>query len=257
MPSRVVATRKLMNRTGTAISVQHTSMTRPTMKSVSSNNSQLLGKNKGSAEAMVHQLLRDAAVADSITKGGWCLKQGLTHVATADNGRLFELVESQGLPLFYYTLSSCRHNSSDDDMIKTPENSFQSLCRIVAGQQLAGKAARAIWNRLLETAQHDLAPKTILSLAGPDGKNLEAGLQKPSGLSRAKARSIFDLAQKFDAQDITETFLTNPDSTEEEIRETLLQIKGLGPWSCDMFIMFHLEKVIGQFHLMPRGNKQT
>lgn len=207
------------------------------------------GTTQQSAEELVQRLLEDAAITISTTtKAGWCLRTGLIHVVTADDGRLFNLVQSQGPPSLYRSLVSCRHenhsNAKDDDdaSTKAPENCFQSLCRIVAGQQLAGNAARAIWKRLLETTNYNLSPKTILSLTGEDGKNLEVALQKPAGLSRAKARSIHGLAQKFDSKEITDEFLIDPEKTEEEIRETLLKVRGLGPWSCDMFIMFYLEK---------------
>jgi DNA-3-methyladenine glycosylase II len=195
------------------------------------------------AEFLVHRMMDDAAITSTTTKSGWCLRQGLVHVITVDNGRLLDLVRRQGLPSFYHSFNNnCRHHEPTEN-IKAPETCFQSLCRIIAGQQLAGKAAQSIWKRLLETTQHNLTPNAVLDKSGgADGKNLELGLQKPSGLSRAKAKSILDLAQRFEEQALSEAFLTNPMSTEEDIRNSLLQVKGLGPWSCDMFIMFHLEK---------------
>ncbi len=40
---------------------------------------------------------------------------------------------------------------------------------------------------------------------------------------------------------MTESFLTSTSTPEEEIRKALLEVKGIGPWSCDMFLIFHLE----------------
>ncbi|CAB9515050.1 DNA-3-methyladenine glycosylase [Seminavis robusta] len=189
---------------------------------------------------VIHQLLQDAAITTTMTKAGWCLRQGMIHITTVDNGRLFNLVQEQGPPSFYHSLqTSCRHEPTDN--IKAPDTCFQSLCRIIAGQQLAGKAAQSIWKRLLETVQHNLTPSTVLQKAA-GGRDLEDRLQKPAGLSRAKARSVLDLAQRFEQQELSEDLLLDPNKTEDEIRQALLKVKGLGPWSCDMFIMFHLEK---------------
>lgn len=209
---------------------------------VSSSNT-----NNMQCEELVDHLLEKKTSTTTITKGGWCLRDGLLHVVKVDNGRLFHLVQTSGPPSFYTLLQTdkhCRHEATDN--IKAPENCFQSLCRIIAGQQLAGKAAQAIWKRLLETTttgKHStLCPTSVLELAGKDGRHLEMAVQKPSGLSRAKAHSIFDLAKRFDSNELTETFLSCPQTPEDDIRQALLQVKGLGPWSCDMFIMFYLEK---------------
>ena len=210
--------------------------------------------SKAAAE-LVQQMMKDAKVSSTMTKADWCLKEGLIHIISVDDGRLFRLVESNGLPSFYHSLESCRHEPTDN--IKAPENCFQSLCRIIAGQQLAGTAAQSIWKRLLATAQNDLTPARIISLVsggkddGSEG-HLETALQKPSGLSRAKARAILDLARHFvsSTEILSEEYLTNPAATEENLREALLQVKGLGPWSCDMFIMFHLE----QKNVFPFGD---
>lgn len=190
-------------------------------------------------ELLVDQMIQGASLTTTTTKSGWCLRQGLLHVITVDGGRLQPLVSSQGPPSFYHSLKSCRHEPTDN--IKAPKNCFQSLCRIIAGQQLAGKAAQSIWKRLLETTQHNLTPSTVLKLAEED---LQQALQKPAGLSRAKANSIVDLARHFTDVDqlVSEEFLTHAERTEAEIRQVLLQVKGLGPWSCDMFILFYLEK---------------
>ena len=200
-----------------------------------------------SAEAVVDEVLKQAAVSatDIPTKGGWCLRQGLIHIVSADGGRLQPLVKAHGPPTFYQIMQqqpiplpgALRHEPTEE-MNRTPKTCFESLCRIVAGQQLAGKAALAIWNRLLETTGHGLTPTKIINLAS-DG--LEVSLQKPAGLSKAKARSILDLAQRFDAGELSAEFLeTSKD--ELAIREALLQVKGLGPWSVDMFLMFYQER---------------
>jgi 3-methyladenine DNA glycosylase/8-oxoguanine DNA glycosylase len=169
---------------------------------------------------------------------------------------MLALMETYGPPVFYNSIfppSKSNTPSTNDtneraivevddpnaavNQLKEPSNCFQSLCRIVAGQQLAGSAAQAIWVRLLETSHPNLTPTTILTLAQ---QGLETHLQKPAGLSQAKAKALVDLAQHFEQEHLTDEFFSS--SSEEEIREALLRVKGIGPWSCDMFLLFYLER---------------
>ncbi|KAL3906530.1 MAG: hypothetical protein SGILL_009233 [Bacillariaceae sp.] len=208
------------------------------------------------------------------TKSGWCLREGLAHVLTVDNGRLIPVVKQHGIPLIYDGIApeqSCRHEEKGDggssegieadpaeSMKSEPQNCFQSLCRIVAGQQLAGAAARTVWNRLRETTGQNLTPTAVLVLAS---QGYEEHLQKPAGLSKAKARSIIALAEAFTAGEtnsesaeddqaprLSETFLTTAEDM--KVREALVAIKGIGPWSCDMFMMFYLERP----NILPIGD---
>jgi DNA-3-methyladenine glycosylase II len=189
-------------------------------------------------ETTVHQLLEEAGITTSTrTKSGWCLREGLIHVLKVDNARLVPFVRQQGLPLIYTQRNNCRHEKEGDLSQFQPQTCFQSLCRIVAGQQLAGAAARTVWNRLLETTKNELTPATVLKLVD---QGIEVSLQKPSGLSGAKARAIHALARSFQDEQLTEIFLKS--GSESAVREALLQIKGIGPWSCDMFLMFYLEQ---------------
>jgi DNA-3-methyladenine glycosylase II len=203
------------------------------------------------SEDVVNRILDKAGIShhrELKTKDGWCLRKGLRHIVTVQDGKLLPLFEQHGPPSFYNMSTQqqqqqCRHEATEN--IKAPQNCFQSLCRIVAGQQLAGAAAQAIWKRLLETTQQNLTPRVVLDLAAQD---MEGALQKPSGLSKAKARAIVDLAESFASQRLTETLLTT--SSEQAVRDALLQIKGVGPWSCDMFLMFYLEKP----NVLPLGD---
>lgn len=221
---------------------------------------------RGSSRTIASEILAVAGVSPSanvFTKSGWCLREGLTHIMNVDNGRMIPVVRQHGPPLVYDITSkqqTCRHdhlNSADsppvpndenlDQLKNQPQNCFQSLCRIVAGQQLAGNAAMSVWNRLLTTCNHSLTPTTIIKLAN---NGMEEHLQKPAGLSKAKTRSIIALAHAFkeesDSDDkmadvrLSDRFLTT--SEDVTIRESLLRVKGIGPWSCDMFMMFYLER---------------
>ena len=189
--------------------------------------------------SFVDKLLKEAGIEETKTQNGWCLKAAMTHILKADNGRMFPLVEQHGAPTIFASLQHCKISTGGAaEAITEPKNCFESLCRIVAGQQLAGAAASAMWRRLLETADADgkLTPERVLELV----KNgMEEGLRKPAGLSNAKARSIVNIAQAFHKGELSEAFLKT--SEEQKIREELIKIKGIGPWSCDMFCMFFLE----------------
>ena len=191
-------------------------------------------------------------VTSTHTKSGWCIRQGMTHVLSVDGGRMIPLVESHGLPKLYKTLEqnqeNCRHPDTKSSPNTAPTTSFESLCRIIAGQQLAGAAAHTIWNRLLETTQFHLTPKSILQRA-VDADTLEHQLRKPAGLSRSKAKSIVALATAFEDTEhkLSEDFLAG---NSPDIRETLLEIPGIGPWTCDMFQMFSLE----HSNVLPLGD---
>jgi DNA-3-methyladenine glycosylase II len=197
---------------------------------------------KSQVSVFVEGLFRKAHLTGgTLTKGGWCLKEGMRHVLTTDtSGILLSVIQQKGLPAMISIVedASCRHDEGALSLENKPQWCFESLCRIIAGQQLAGAAAKSVWNRLRSIAD-PLTPQSILALAE---KGIDEHLRKPAGLSNAKARSIVALSGAFQSGDLSEDFLSNPATLDEEIRAKLLPIKGIGPWTCDMFLMFHLEK---------------
>jgi DNA-3-methyladenine glycosylase II len=193
------------------------------------------------------------AVLDTIgtitrAKGGWCLREGLLHLARVEDGKMLPLILQHGVPAFYSCVSKgknrCRHEATQN--LKDPVTCFESLCRTIAGQFVSGYSAQAAWKRLLETTSNDLTPERVLALISDDSTKinpefLETNLRKPAGLTKAKAASIVDLALHFQDGKLSEQFLkTTTDET--ELRKALLQVKGIGPWSCDMFLIFFLER---------------
>jgi DNA-3-methyladenine glycosylase II len=186
-------------------------------------------------------------VGSTTTKAGWCLREGLEHVISVREGKLLSLIEQHGPPPFYMQSSHCRHDNeaSPQSSSVEPTTCFQSLCRIIAGQQLAVAAARSVWKRLLETTSGMLSPESILML---EEQGVEQHLQKPAGLSRAKAGAVVTLAKAFQGEQLSEEFLLTAE--EDALRAALLQIKGIGPWTCDMFAMFYLH----QPNILPLGD---
>ena len=113
--------------------------------------------------------------------------------------------------------------------IRTPDYYFYSLCREIIGQQLAGSAANAIFGRFEKLfARGKVTPRCTLKLSEETIRNI--------GTSWAKARYIKDLARnvadgKLDLKSIEK--LDDP-----EVIENLTQVKGIGPWTAEMFLMF-------------------
>ena len=207
------------------------------------------------------------------TKSGWCLRQGLYHIGSMNNQMLLPRICHHGVPTFYLKknhqsptssqqaaalLSSCRHEATQD--LKDPQTCFQSLCRIIAGQFVSGKSAQAAWSRLLCFAKmatatasiakkrQGLTPQLILTYK----HNIDQ-FQKMVGLTKAKTRSILDLAEHFQDGRLSEEWLQQQTSTEiseEELRKALLQVRGIGDWSCDMFLLFYLERP----NVLPLGD---
>ena len=152
---------------------------------------------------------------------------GLAHVAKADGGRLKKIVDQHGPPGYL------------EEQV-AEDSACGALCRIVVGQQLAGAAAASIWRRTLgELCPRGFDRAELLSRAeGDDGFDEET--RSACGLSRAKARAIVAVCQAFAAGDLSDSFLR--DAPVEELRERLCAVKGVGPWSCDMYLIFDLKR---------------
>jgi DNA-3-methyladenine glycosylase II len=112
---------------------------------------------------------------------------------------------------------------------------FESLVQAIVYQQLAGAAARAIHGRLLAALDDDVEPEPVLDLSD---ETLRA-----VGLSAAKVRSLRDLATKA----LDGTVVLAPRSlarqSDEEIIARLSSVRGIGPWSAQMFLIFQLRRL--------------
>ena len=151
-------------------------------------------------------------------------KIALRHLSNADK-RIEKLIDKFGPPNF-----------------NLMNNYYESLIRSIVYQQLSGKAASIIYERLLDLFVFDIypEPKDILAVS------IET--LRSSGLSYQKVNYIRDLSEKW--QDGTMN-LTDIDSmTDEEISSELIKVKGIGQWTADMFLMFTL----GRPDVFPFGD---
>lgn len=109
---------------------------------------------------------------------------------------------------------------------------FAALARSITFQQLAGKAASAIWGRVVERCEGDPTPAVILKKRTPT--------LRACGLSMGKIASIKDLAKKVDSGAIAlERF---PKLDDAAIIEQLVTVRGIGEWTAQMFLMFQLDR---------------
>jgi DNA-3-methyladenine glycosylase II len=112
---------------------------------------------------------------------------------------------------------------------------FAALVEAIVYQQLAGAAARAIHGRLVSALDDDVEPEALLALSD---ETLRA-----AGLSANKARSLRDLATK--VQDGTVVLAPRGLSrrSDEEVIANLSTVRGIGPWTAQMFLMFQLRRL--------------
>ena len=114
---------------------------------------------------------------------------------------------------------------------RKPEQYFHHLCHEIIGQQLSGKVADVIcarFDRLFPKGR--ATPQTVLKTSGET-------LRK-TGMAWSKTRSIRDLAQKVAAKLVSLAKLDKLSNA--EVIAELTKVKGIGPWTAEMFLMFTL-----------------
>ena len=117
--------------------------------------------------------------------------------------------------------------------IEYREPVFQTLVRSIVYQQLSGKAASTIFNRLAAAVGADpMAPEAILKLRPQKMRAL--------GLSKQKTIYIRELARL--TRDGAIQFERLPEMEDAAIIETLTRVKGVGVWTVQMFLMFALKR---------------
>jgi DNA-3-methyladenine glycosylase II len=122
-----------------------------------------------------------------------------------------------------------------------PADAYGALVRSIVGQQLSTKAARSIYNRLTEHfGGRTPTPRELLD-SDPDEV-------RSVGLSRAKVAYLRDLAEHIEGGELDLELL--PELSDEDVSERLVAIKGLGQWTVDMFLIFHL----GRPDILPVGD---
>jgi DNA-3-methyladenine glycosylase II len=107
-------------------------------------------------------------------------------------------------------------------------SAFFSLARAIVGQQISVKAAESVWRKLEAGLGGDVLPATVL--AGSDA------VLRSFGLSRQKVLYLRELSHFFTSQENLNWHRVKDDA----VIADLISIKGIGRWSAEMFLIFHL-----------------
>lgn len=114
-----------------------------------------------------------------------------------------------------------------------PDGHFGTLVRAIVFQQLAGSAARAIFDRVVAAAGGSLTPQSLIAVSDKD--------LRAAGLSQNKLLSLRDLSAKvFDGSvDLS----GSAKQSDEEIVAKLVTVRGIGTWTAEMYLMFELRRL--------------
>jgi DNA-3-methyladenine glycosylase II len=107
---------------------------------------------------------------------------------------------------------------------------FQGLVGDIIGQQLSGRVANVIEGRLKAKIKGKMTPEKLLKL---DENELRS-----CGMAWSKVRAIRDLSEKVKSEKLKVKILDQ--LSDDEVRKELIAVKGIGPWTADMFLMFKL-----------------
>jgi len=118
--------------------------------------------------------------------------------------------------------------------------SFEALVRSIVFQQLHGKAARTIFDRLVAAAGGVITPESILKLT--------AAQMRAAGLSKQKLSYVRDLAQRTHSGEVD--FAALRTLSDEAVITTLTKVKGIGEWTAHMFLIFALQRP----NVLPTGD---
>lgn len=109
---------------------------------------------------------------------------------------------------------------------------FNALVKSIVSQQLSVKAAASIYGRLEVLLKHRITKKSLLAT--------DHDVLRSVGLSNSKAQYVKNVALFFNEHKLTDKKIIA--LTDEEIIQKLTQIKGVGVWTVQMMMMFHLDR---------------
>nr|WP_218628145.1 DNA-3-methyladenine glycosylase 2 family protein [Variovorax sp. dw_954] len=140
-----------------------------------------------------------------------------------------------------YWEEACKHLGKKDRVMKrlipqfgdvrleTRGDAFTTLARSIVGQQISVKAAQSVWDKF-EMLPRKMTPANVLKLKVDD--------MRACGLSARKVEYLVDLAIHFDTQAVHVNAWKH--MADELIIEELVAIRGIGRWTAEMFLIFHL-----------------
>lgn len=141
-----------------------------------------------------------------------------------------------------YWVEACRHLARKDRVMKkliaqhgqvvlqSRGDAFVTLARSIVGQQISTKAAQSVWNRFERLCQ-DMTPEGLLRLKVDD--------MRQAGLSARKVEYLVDLALHFSTPGRLNLDRW-PSMPDDDIIQELVAVRGIGRWTAEMFLIFHL-----------------
>jgi DNA-3-methyladenine glycosylase II len=144
-----------------------------------------------------------------------------------------------------YWDDACKHLSRRDRVMRrlipkfgearleSRGDAFTTLARSIVGQQISVKAAQAVWHRFVTAVGQ---PSTCLQPC--DIAGLAAPTMREAGLSARKVEYLHDLARHFSEGTVHVAQWREMD--DEAIIAELVAIRGIGRWTAEMFLIFHL-----------------
>ena len=161
-----------------------------------------------------HSRASEGRTEDSVAATTWRPRKAVQALVAIDP-RFAPLVDAVGMPA-----------------LPQRPSTFEAIARSIAYQQLAGAAASAIWGRVSALFEGEIDPAAFL-------RKRDATYRK-AGLSGPKTSYIKDLARHVVRGDLRPEAL--PNLEDEAVIEALTQVKGIGPWSAQMHLMFSLRR---------------
>jgi len=123
-------------------------------------------------------------------------------------------------------------NKFNKGYLTSRKDPFFSLCRTIIGQQISTKAADSIWSRFEIKCNKKIIPATVLKLTSRSLRN--------AGLSRQKINYLKNIAKSFKNNSFN---MKNLKKMNDNLAiDYITQLKGLGVWSAQMFLMFNLNR---------------
>ena len=123
-------------------------------------------------------------------------------------------------------------NKLNKGFLTSRKDPFFSLCRTIIGQQISTKAADSIWLKFEMKCKKKIVPKTVLKLTSHSLKS--------AGLSHQKITYLKNIAKNFKNKYFNIRELKKMD--DDLAIDYITQLKGLGVWSAQMFLMFNLNR---------------
>ena len=140
-----------------------------------------------------------------------------------------------------YWAAACAHLSKKDRVMKRliPQfgdaclvsrgDAFATLARSIVGQQISVKAAQSVWNKFSALSKK-ITPAGVLKLKVDD--------MRAAGLSARKVEYLVDLALNFHGKNVSVKEWQHME--DDAIIDELVAIRGIGRWTAEMFLIFHL-----------------